>query len=570
MDFMSEAGTASGFSLRLYAWINLNRKWVGPYMNVVNSAWLGALETTADLVKGGRTLPAMINRAETIDGQEWNNRPALIGEDESLTYEQLAARSRAYSRWALGAGLGPGGVVGLLMPNRPDYVAIWLGLTRVGVVAALLNTHLKGHSLAHCLTAAAPRHVIVAQELEEGLRQALAGAADAPAIWTRGSDGNLDPMTFSDMPLIPDAPGAGLRDTALLIYTSGTTGLPKAAHVSHQRLLNWSGWFAGMMGVTPDDRLYNCLPLYHATGGVAATGAMLLKGGSVVLRERFSASRFWDDVVTSDCTVFQYIGELCRYLTLTPPSPLERSHRLRLACGNGLRAGIWTAFQARFAIPRVLEFYASTEGTFSLYNVEGKVGSIGRVPGFLRHRFPAAIVRYDTETKAPLRGADGFCIRCAVDEAGEAVGKIAAPNSEAPNRFEGYTSAEESEKKVLRDVFEPGDAWLRTGDLMRIDAQGFYYFVDRIGDTFRWKGENVAAAEVAEAIGACPGVREAVVWGVEIPGAEGRAGMYVQASERSPGCRGIRSRDGQRCALFGYRRSLSTAGFRTLRPHPRW
>jgi fatty-acyl-CoA synthase len=157
--------------------------------------------------------------------------------------------------------------------------------------------------------------------------------------------------------------------------------------------------------------------------------------------------------------------------------------------------------------------------------VEGKVGSIGRVPAFLRHRFPAAIVRYDPETKAPLRGADGFCVRCGVDEPGEAIGAIASPDSAAPNRFEGYTSTDESDRKVLRDVFAPGDAWLRTGDLMRLDAQGFWYFVDRIGDTFRWKGENVSSAEVAEAIGACPGVREAVVWGAEIPGAEGRAGM---------------------------------------------
>ena len=315
-----------------------------------------------------------------------------------------------------------------------------------------------------------------------------------------------------------------LSHRALHIFTSGTTGWPKAANVSHRRLLMWSGWFAGLMGSRLQDRLYNCLPLYHSVGGVVAIGGVLVNGGSVVIKERFSARAFWADIVEWDCTLFQYIGELCRYLLNAPPSELETRHRLRLACGNGLRHDVWAPFQARFQIPQILEFYAATEGNFSLYNVEGRPGAVGRLPGFLSHRFPAAIVAYDPEVAAPSRGPDGFCRRCAVGETGEVIARISDGRG-AANPFEGYTSPEESERKVLRDVFERGDAWFRSGDLMRMDQQGFYYFVDRVGDTFRWKGENVSTGEVEAALMACSDVTAAYVYGVQAPGTDGRAGM---------------------------------------------
>jgi fatty-acyl-CoA synthase len=267
------------------------------------------------------------------------------------------------------------------------------------------------------------------------------------------------------------------------------------------------------------------LPLYHSVGGIVATGSLLVSGGAVAMAEKFSASRFWDDVSRWDCTLVQYIGELCRYLLAAPLHPAERGHRLRLACGNGLRADIWTAFQERFAVPRILEFYAATEGNVSLVNVEGKVGAIGRIPPFLAHRFPAAIVRFDPERGEPFRDDAGFCIRCGLDEPGEAIGLVSAAGGRAGGAFEGYTDSAASEAKLLRDVFAPGDAWFRTGDLMRVDAQNFYYFVDRIGDTFRWKGENVATGEVAAVIGRSVGVVEVNVYGVKVPGTDGRAGM---------------------------------------------
>jgi fatty-acyl-CoA synthase len=289
-----------------------------------------------------------------------------------------------------------------------------------------------------------------------------------------------------------------------------------------------------MMGTGPADRIYDCLPLYHSIGGVVATGSLLVAGGSVAIAERFSAERFWRDIARFDCTLFQYIGELCRYLLKTPAKEGETRHRLRLACGNGLRLDVWNAFKERFRIPQVLEFYAATEGSFSLYNLEGKPGAIGRIPSFLAHRFPAAIVRFDDETGEPARDADGHCLRCKRNEIGEAIGRISGDAAkEAAARFEGYTDKAESERKVLRDVFAKGDIWYRTGDLMRQDEKGFFYFVDRVGDTFRWKGENVSTLEVAEAVASCPGVVEANVYGVTVPGAEGRAGMAAIVADEA-------------------------------------
>jgi fatty-acyl-CoA synthase len=288
--------------------------------------------------------------------------------------------------------------------------------------------------------------------------------------------------------------------------------------------MNWGGWFAGLTDAMPEDRLFNCLPLFHSVGGVVAPCSMLTAGASVVLPEKFSVGSFWRDVVRWDCTLFQYIGELCRYLLKAPVSEFESRHRLRLACGNGLRGDIWEAFQSRFSIPQILEFYAATEGNFSLYNVEGKPGAIGRIPPLLAHRFPAAIIRIDAELGVPIRGADGLCIACSQSEAGEAIGRIGTAE-DAGGRFEGYTNAAETEKKILRDVFAKGDAWFRTGDLMMRDEGGFFHFVDRLGDTFRWKGENVATSEVNEAILDCPGVIDATTYGVAVRGADGRAGM---------------------------------------------
>ena len=498
------------------------------------TSWLRALELTAPIpAQPGRVLPAVIDELAGRCGEA----PALLSDGESLSFRALAERSHRYARWALEHGVAPGDAVGLLMPNRPEYFAIWLGLTRVGAVVALLNTHLPGFSLAHCINLVEPRHVIVAAGLLDPLLAALPDVAGPTAIWVHGASHADFPRIDEQLTSGAGAPAARrerraptIEDLALYIYTSGTTGLPKAARVSHFRLMQWTHWFAGMLDTRADDRMYNCLPMYHSVGGVVATGAALVGGGSVVIREKFSAREFWADVARWECTQVQYIGELCRYLLRSEPAPGEADHRVRVACGNGLAAEVWAPFQQRFAIPRILEFYAATEGNVSLFNTDGKPGALGRVPSFLAHRFPAALVRFDAVAGAPVRDAEGRCVRCASGEAGEAIGKLAGP-SDRVRAFEGYTSREASEHKILRDVFEPGDAWFRTGDLMRQDASGYYYFVDRIGDTFRWKGENVATTEVAAALASFPAVREAIVYGVAVPGADGRAGMAALVAD---------------------------------------
>ena len=490
-------------------------------------AWVRALERTAGIERDrSLTLPVLIERL----AERFADAPALLSPDAALSYRGLAAACHRYARWGLVRGLGSGDTVCLVMANCPDYLAIWLGLCRIGATVALINTNLRGALLAHSLNLVAPRHVIAGASLAEPVRAVRPLLAAGVECWVSGPGGGDLPRLDEAMAGLAgdalrddEAPAPSLADRALCIYTSGTTGLPKAANVSHFRLMQWSHWFAGLMDVQPTDRMYDCLPMYHSVGGVVATGATLVGGGTVVLRERFSASGFWKDVVAERCTLFQYIGELCRYLLTGAPQAEESHHTLRLACGNGLRAEVWSEFQRRFRIPQILEYYAATEGNFSLYNCEGRPGAIGRIPPFLAHRAPVALVKYDVEAEAPARDAAGRCVRCAPHEAGEALGEIVSANG--ATRFEGYTDSAASATKILRNVFAAGDAWYRTGDLMRQDEQGFFYFVDRVGETYRWKGENVSTTEVAAVIAACPGVADAAVYGVCVPSSEGRAGM---------------------------------------------
>jgi fatty-acyl-CoA synthase len=495
-------------------------------------AWLRALETTARATRDPqRTLP----RAIAEWALNYGDATAMLSDRESFSFRALEARMNQYSRWALGAGVAGGETIALMMGNRPEYFAIWLGLTQVGAIVALVGVDLGGPALAHALRVAEARRLITDAKGAEKAAEAIRGFTDPVQLWVHGvahPDGRrIDALVegLSGEPLAAhERREVGLADRALRIFTSGTTGLPKAAEVSHRRIVTWTHWFAGLADLTAADRLYDCLPMNHAVGGVVAIGAPLVNGGSVAIAERFSARGFWGDVARWDCTAFQYIGELGRYLAAAPPCPAETTHKLRLALGNGLSPEVWRAFLDRFGPMRVLEFYASTEGNVWLYNVEGRIGSIGRVPAYLAAREPIALARFDAEEQAPERGPDGFCTRCADGEIGEALGRIGADPS---TRFDGYSQPRETAKKILRDVFEPGDAWMRTGDLMRRDADGFYVFVDRIGDTFRWKGENVATLEVASALAACPGIEEAIVYGVTVPGAEGRAGMATLRHE---------------------------------------
>ena len=500
-------------------------------------AWGRALAMTAPISRNiSTTFPTLIESF----ADRFGSAPALLSDQGCVSYRELAERCNRYSCWALAQGLAAGDVVCLVMLNCPDYLAIWLGITRIGGIVALINTNLIGNELVHAINLVAPRHLIVGGELVEALADVLPQLASTVRCWAHGElshgfpriDHEIEHGCVGRLRRSVHATPPLITDQALYIFTSGTTGLPKAANVSHYRLMQWSHWFAGMMDTRSSDRMYNCLPMYHGIGGVAAVGATLVNGGSVVLRQRFSASRFWDEVVDWHCTLIQYIGELCRYLVQSPPHPRETNHQIRLCCGNGLSANVWQAFQRRFRISRILEFYGATEGNFALWNCEGEPGSIGRIPLFLGHRFPVALIKCDLDTGEPMRTEEGRCVRCSANEVGEAIGKIIEDGSQPASRFEGYTDHEAAETKILRDAFAEGDAWFRSGDLMRRDRRGYFYFVDRMGDTFRWRGENVSTTQVADTITACAGVIEAVVYGVTIPKTEGRAGMAAIAVSR--------------------------------------
>ena len=456
------------------------------------------------------------------------NNVSIVFEDKTYTYRDLEENARRYAHWARSLGLKRGDVVALLMENRPEYIFAWSGLVKLGVTVALINTNLRERALAHSLTISGAKHVVLGSELADNYATALDDLAEKPTVWATGGrvqgSNDLD-QTLAQQPVtaLPADIRADMkaRDKCFYIYTSGTTGLPKAANMSHQRIQTMMHSFAIAMRSTEKDRMYVVLPLYHSAGGVCAIGSTLTVGGSVILKRKFSTTQFWEDCVKYQATQFQYIGELCRYLLNAPPHPLEQKHSLRVVMGNGLRPEIWPAFQNRFSIPWVIEFYGATEGNVALVNTDGKVGSIGRVPDYMRNAIKTRLVRFDIEHETPIRTAQGFCTECAHDEVGEAIGKI----DDERGRFEGYSKGADTEKKILRDVFEKGDAWFRTGDLLRRDAEGYFYFVDRIGDTFRWKGENVATSEVSEAISVFPGVKEANVFGVKVPGTDGRAGM---------------------------------------------
>jgi fatty-acyl-CoA synthase len=459
----------------------------------------------------------------------WSGRPALKFEGRTLSYAEMDGLANRYAHWAEHAGVRRGETVALLMPNRLEYLPIWFGLSKVGVATALINNQLTGEALAHCLNISGAAHCLVDEETGPAFEAARPLLKHVMQEWTlapaRGEQRDLAKALRGCSAIRPDRgrrDGITAKATALFIFTSGTTGLPKAARITHSRAQLYMRGFAGATGARADDKVYVALPFYHATGGLCGAGAALLNGGEVVIRRRFSASQFWPEIAAERCTMFVYIGELCRYLANQPEVAEERQHRLRLAFGNGLRPDVWEKLVGRFAVPQVLEFYGSTEGNVSMFNFDGRLGAIGREPQYLRWIFNIRLAKFDVEAEAPERGPDGRCIEAALDEAGECLGQI---KGDARTSYVGYADKAESDKKVLHDAFAPGDAWFRTGDLMRQDADGYFYFVDRIGDTFRWKGENVSTSEVAGVLSEVPGVLEANVYGVRVGDLDGRAGM---------------------------------------------
>ena len=468
---------------------------------------------------------------------KFGDRVALVSATEQLTYRELNGRANQYARWAADLGLRKGDVVALLMPNRPEYLAAWIGIAKVGGVTALINTNLTGASLAHSIRIVGARTVIVDASLLDRLGTALPELDEPVTVFVHGAappaaaardyprlDQALELWSARNLSVEERVP-LTINDRCIYVYTSGTTGLPKAANINQYRVQLIMHGFAAVTNATATDRVYDSLPMYHTNGGVIAPGIALITGGTCVIREKFSAREFWPDIIRHRCTMFVYIGELCRYILDTPPGPDDRAHRVRLCVGNGLRPDVWRPFRDRFGLKKIIEFYAATEGNCSMFNLDSRPEAVGRIPGWIASRFPMRIVEFDVAGEQVVRGPDGFCREAPLGAVGELIGEILDHPSKPGNRFEGYSDEVASRAKVLRDVFRKGDAWFRTGDLMRRDRLGYFYFVDRIGDTFRWKGENVATSEVAAAIGRFAVVKDAVVYGVKVPGQEGRAGM---------------------------------------------
>ncbi|NP_001303617.1 long-chain fatty acid transport protein 3 isoform 2 [Mus musculus] len=315
-----------------------------------------------------------------------------------------------------------------------------------------------------------------------------------------------------------------IMDTCLYIFTSGTTGLPKAARISHLKVLQCQGFYH-LCGVHQEDVIYLALPLYHMSGSLLGIVGCLGIGATVVLKPKFSASQFWDDCQKHRVTVFQYIGELCRYLVNQPPSKAECDHKVRLAVGSGLRPDTWERFLRRFGPLQILETYGMTEGNVATFNYTGRQGAVGRASWLYKHIFPFSLIRYDVMTGEPIRNAQGHCMTTSPGEPGLLVAPV---SQQSP--FLGYAGAPELAKdKLLKDVFWSGDVFFNTGDLLVCDEQGFLHFHDRTGDTFRWKGENVATTEVAEVLETLDFLQEVNIYGVTVPGHEGRAGMAALA-----------------------------------------
>jgi len=455
---------------------------------------------------------------------------AIAFEDREISYREFDEWTNRIAHCLQSAGIRKGDAVAVMIENRPELLAVITGCAKIGAISALVNTSQRGKVLCHSINLVEPKMAIIGEELIEAYQDVestlsltaddryfvadsdgLKHPASAPEGWHNlmqlaGRASDASPATVDT--IFPD-------DPCFYIYTSGTTGMPKAVVFNHGRFMKAYGSFGfAAVRLNSEDRMYVCMPFYHATALAVCWGSVLAGNAGLVIARRFSASRFWQDIRDHRATAFGYVGELCRYLIDQPPSPRDADNQVRVIVGNGLRPTIWKSFKQRFGIPRVMEFYASSEGNIGFTNLLNFDNTVGMCP------FPYAIVQYDQENETPVRDRKGRMVRVRKGEAGLLIGEI---TDKTP--FHGYTDAEKTRKSILTDVFEKGDAWFNTGDLMRDIGFKHAQFVDRLGDTFRWKGENVSTTEVERIVDGCDHVSETVAYGVEIPHTNGRAGM---------------------------------------------
>lgn len=478
------------------------------------------------LLSAHPTLLSLVQRNAAADPSAL----ALEQDGERLSWSELDALSSRIAHVLSAAGVRAGEVVALLGHNSPRYVALLLGAARLGATTALINYNLRGAPLTHALQVSRARLVLVQESLAALLPDPLPAPLAAQGVLRYGEPASELEARLGRAPATAFPPArVDADDDFVYIYTSGTTGLPKPCRVSHSRAL-LIGTILGqaLFGFRPGDKLYSPLPLYHSSALLIGVATALAYRTPTALRESFSASAFLSDVRRYDATAMIYIGEMCRYLLATPPSPLDRSHRLRVAVGNGLRPEIWARFRDRFGIATVHEFYSATEAPGGLVNLSGVEGSVGKLP--LSGLGLYKLARFDVEREELVRDAHGFCVPAADDEPGELLIRTLEIPLLAGLAYRGYTDAAASSAKVVEGAFKRGDRYFRTGDLLRRDALGFYTFVDRIGDTFRCKGENVSTSEVASVLGRAPGAAEVAVMGVHVPKLEGQFGLAVLAA----------------------------------------
>ncbi|MEH6560097.1 MAG: long-chain-acyl-CoA synthetase [Marinobacter sp.] len=467
------------------------------------------------------------------NAEKHRDRPAVLFEDRSITWGEFNAWSNRIAAYFQAQGLSKGDSIAVFLENRPEILAVVTGAAKIGVACAMLNSSQRGKVLEHSINLIQPKMIVIGEELVSACNDIKASLQlDHPTPFLFLADTNTlnafgdAPSGYANMaqqvstfnsnnPVLSDPPRTG--DTAIYLFTSGTTGLPKAAPGSHTKFVKAYGGFGLMaLSLTPDDVFYCTLPLYHGTGLVVCWSAALAGGSAFALRRKFSASAFWDDVRRYDATAFGYIGELCRYLLNQPPNDQDRNHRLTKMLGNGLRPSIWTEFKDRFGIETVSELYASSEGNIGFSNFFNMDNTIGLSTA------PYKLVKFHDGTRDPIRNEKGTLQEALKGEPGLLIGENTKKWA-----FEGYTQKEATEKSLIRDAFKKGDAWFNTGDVLKQIGCGHLQFVDRMGDTFRWKGENVSTNEVENIIDGSGMVEEAIVYGVEIPKTNGKAGMVT-------------------------------------------
>jgi citronellyl-CoA synthetase len=454
---------------------------------------------------------------------------AVLYKDIRLNYTQFNQWANKMAHYFASKGLQKGDVVAVYVENRPELLAIVTALGKLGVISAMLNTSQNGKVLTHSVNLVKPKMAIVGNELVNNFNEVLADLhfTEQDLFWLADEDTLKNPgeapkgyqnlaTEIINQPIFnpPTSNQIFPHDGLFYIYTSGTTGLPKAAIFTHGRWMKAYGGYGHSLQLGKTDIIYVTLPFYHATGMVICWGSAIAGAAGVAIRRKFSAREFWDDCRRFRATCFGYVGELCRYLNELPPKPNDRDHLVTKIVGNGLRPGLWTPFKERFGIEKVLEFYASSEGNIAFSNIFNFDNTIGFCP------LPYKIVQFDRDNDKPVRGKDGYLREVKKGEAGLLIGEI---TEKTP--FDGYTDPAKNEACILKDVFKQGDRYFNTGDLVRDIGFNHAQFVDRTGDTFRWKGENVSTTEVENIMTGYDQLQDAVVYGVEIPNTNGRAGM---------------------------------------------